>query len=385
MQWTIKNIASFGGDPKQITIIGESAGAGSVRTLLGSPPAIGKYQGAVAMSNLGGGVDLGLTGNYATTYSSYLSIPASYSLAGQNIFASAGCNQTSLSAQIECLNRVPALKIVGLSNVARYVVQDGHFVNTEELIVTKKNGSAAHVSVIFGNVANDGASFSTYPKHPVSSLLAGIQAALGVSASAAQSIISSGLFPFYDTGNLTLDSFNVSQRVATDNQFRCVDQATMYAASESGVFKSSYYYQMQRSINGYDPNNLGGPPVTPGYPLGNPNLPYFKLHGADMPWVFGNLGELRDINDLYSIQLTSGYFGSFVKNGDPNPDIKYLEVRGYEKSIEAIERTGQWAEVSGKGGPMKLLDYPSLSSGFQDVSQCAFLNYSLTYYADGGI
>jgi len=74
-----------------------------------------------------------------------------------------------------------------------------------------------------------------------------------------------------------------------------------------------------------------------------------------------------------------------VKNGDPNPDIKYLEVRGYEKSIEAIERTGQWAEGSGKGGPMKLLDYPSFSSGFQDVSQCAFLNYSLTYYADGSI
>ena len=63
----MKNIASFGGDPRQITINGESAGAGSVRVLLGSPPAIGKYQGAIAMSNLGGGVTLGLSDDYATT------------------------------------------------------------------------------------------------------------------------------------------------------------------------------------------------------------------------------------------------------------------------------------------------------------------------------
>lgn len=274
---------------------------------------------------------------------------------------------------------------MGLSNVARYVVQDGHYVNTEQLILTAKNGSIAHVPVIFGNVANDGASFSTYPKTPVTSLLAGIQASLGISAANAQSIISSGLFPLYDTGNITLDSFNVSQRVATDNQFRCIDQATMYTASQSGVFSSSYYYQMQRSINGYDPNNLGGPPVSPGYPLGNPNLPYFKLHGADMPWVFGNLATLRDADDLYSIELTSGYFASFIKNGDPNPEVKYLSVRGYGKTADAISKTGPWKEVAGMEGPMKLLDYPSLTAGFQDVPQCAFLNYSLSYYVEGGV
>jgi carboxylesterase type B len=50
LKWTVANIAKFGGDPRQITIIGESAGAGSVRALLGSPPAIPLFQGAVAMS-----------------------------------------------------------------------------------------------------------------------------------------------------------------------------------------------------------------------------------------------------------------------------------------------------------------------------------------------
>jgi hypothetical protein len=144
----IKNIASFGGDSNQITINGESAGAGSVRVLLGSPPAIGKFQGAIAMSNLGGGVDLGINGDYATTYSSYDTANFSFSQAGQQIFQGAGCNQTVLADQITCLKAYPALKLVGLSTVARYVVQDGHYVNTEELNVISRNPGTAHVGFL---------------------------------------------------------------------------------------------------------------------------------------------------------------------------------------------------------------------------------------------
>ena len=336
------------------------------------------------MSNLGGGIDLGLSGDYATTYSSFYSISESYAQAGQQIFLEAGCNQTSLNAQIACLEQVPAVTLVDLPTVARYVVQDGYFVDTEDLDVVNRNGSAAHVNVIFGNVANDGASFSTYPATPVTSELAGIEASLGISASYAQDIINSGLFPYYDTANITLDSFNVSQRVATDIQFRCIDQATMYAAEKNGVFKSSYYYQMQRTEGGYDPNNLGGPPASPGYPNGNPNLPYFRLHGSDMPWVFGNLGTIRDADDLYSVQLVSGYFAEFFKSGQPNPLLTYLKVRGYTKTIQAIEETGPWLQILGDTGPIKLLDYPSVTSPFLDIPQCAFLNYSISYYVDGG-
>jgi len=35
---------------------------------------------------LGGDVDLGQTGGYSTTYSSYLTIPGSYAVAGQNMY-----------------------------------------------------------------------------------------------------------------------------------------------------------------------------------------------------------------------------------------------------------------------------------------------------------
>ncbi|KAK0278701.1 hypothetical protein LTR35_008965 [Friedmanniomyces endolithicus] len=385
LQWTIDNIASFGGDASQITIIGSSAGGGSVRVLLGSPPAIGKFQGGIAQSNLGGGVDLGLSGDYATSYSSYPTIEQGYELAGLQIFQEAGCNQTSLGAQIACLAAYDPVKLVDLPTIADKVVQDGVIVNTEQLIVSVKNGSTAHVPVLFGTAANDGASFSTYPKgNNVTDELEGIQIELGITATYAQAIIDSGLFPYYDTGNKTLDSFNVSQRVATDNQFRCVDEATIYAGAVSGAFERAYYYQSQRTEYGYDPNNLGGPPVEPGYPYGDPNLPYFRVHGSDNGWSFENLPVLRDAADLYSLQLEGSYYSWFAKTGQPNAPLAYLEARGYQTVIDGQRASGPWDPVQGLQGPVKLLDWPSTTSGFVDVPQCAFLNYSLTYYLDGG-
>lgn len=381
LDWVIANIAAFGGDPKRITIAGESAGAGSVRTLLGSPKAIGKYQAAIAMSNLGGGVTLGLDSDYGTTYSSYLTIPESYAVAGPQIFSAAGCNGTDVSAQIACLTQVPATQLVGLPTVARYVVQDGTIVNTPNLILSTRNASTAHVPVIFGIIRDDGSSFSNYPKQPIANHSQGLQEGLGIDAANAQRIIDSGLFPLTNTGNLTLDSFNVTQRVATDKTFRCVDQSTVYSGTLSRAFEKAYYYQFERSIDGYDPNNLGQPAND------DPNNPYFRFHGADMPWVFGTFNRLRNEEDLWSGQLVSSYFASFVRSYDPNPDMRYLDQRGYGKVIEGVRRFGSWEKVGGgkrSGDEVRLLDWPSRNSGYVDVEQCAWLGYPLDYYLKGG-
>jgi hypothetical protein len=358
-----------------------------VRTLLGSQPAKGKFQGAIAQSNLGGDIDLGQSGGYSTTYSSYLTIPGSYSIAGQSIFQEAGCTQTSLEAQIACLKAVPAATLSKFGNVARYVVQDGIFVNTEQLDVTNKNGSTAFVPTMFGTCRGDGASIgATYPTTPVTSEVAGIEASLGISEKFAQEIINSGLFPFYSTGNLTLDAFNVSARVSTDRGFLCIDQATMYAGAVTGAFAASYFFVQDRTIGGYDPNSLGGPPIEPGYPHGDPSHPYFRFHsGATAPFIFGNVSPIRDQDDLFAAQLNSGYFAQFVKDGQPNPSQRYLQKRGYAATLEAVEHTGRWANIRGKDGPIRLLNYPSIESGFLDVPQCAFLNYSLSYYLNGGL
>jgi len=50
LEWVRENVASFGGDPLNVTIIGVSAGGMSVGTLLGCPKASGLFHRAVAMS-----------------------------------------------------------------------------------------------------------------------------------------------------------------------------------------------------------------------------------------------------------------------------------------------------------------------------------------------
>jgi carboxylesterase type B len=62
LEWVRQNIHHFGGDPDRITIFGQSAGAGSVRAMIASPKAAGKFSSAIMLSNLGGI-------NYGTSYS----------------------------------------------------------------------------------------------------------------------------------------------------------------------------------------------------------------------------------------------------------------------------------------------------------------------------
>lgn len=56
IRWVVKNIASFGGDPENITIFGQSAGAGSVLAQICSPLNRGLFQRAIMQSGAGLGM-----------------------------------------------------------------------------------------------------------------------------------------------------------------------------------------------------------------------------------------------------------------------------------------------------------------------------------------
>jgi para-nitrobenzyl esterase len=58
LEWVQNNIRAFGGDPDRVTIGGQSAGGGSVLTLLTSPRARGLFRGAISQSGAAGHVTI---------------------------------------------------------------------------------------------------------------------------------------------------------------------------------------------------------------------------------------------------------------------------------------------------------------------------------------
>ena len=59
LQWVKRNISAFGGDPDNVTIFGESAGAIMIGALVGSPQAKGLFHRAIAESGAWMGLTMG--------------------------------------------------------------------------------------------------------------------------------------------------------------------------------------------------------------------------------------------------------------------------------------------------------------------------------------
>ncbi|XP_044740781.1 juvenile hormone esterase-like [Chrysoperla carnea] len=99
LKWVQKNIENFGGDPSKVTIFGESAGGASTHLLNLSPMTKGLFHRAISQSGCG-----------LNPWVSSKEIPR------QNYFEMIGCNKNDSKGILECLQKVPAAKLIKIEN-----------------------------------------------------------------------------------------------------------------------------------------------------------------------------------------------------------------------------------------------------------------------------
>ena len=113
LRWIHENIAAFGGDPDNITILGQSAGAGSVKTLVSSPLTDGLIKKAIIQS--GGGVNLRPAGAPVAPVGSQMEMAGN---AWKQVFDWAGYDT------LEKMRAASTEEVFGLA--ARYAAETGN-------------------------------------------------------------------------------------------------------------------------------------------------------------------------------------------------------------------------------------------------------------------
>jgi para-nitrobenzyl esterase len=312
LRWLRANAAAFGGDPRKVTVMGQSAGAAAIVALLQSPLSKGLYRGAI--------IDSGVRANAV--------LPTNAEREAMSADWAASRGAKSL-AQLRALPADALVPVRGQSfrfgpSVDGHVIpSDGHF--------------ALDVPVLTGWNAGEGATGNgRLLTTPVS------RADLEKQSDTMLGPDAKHILALYPSGD---DAKETAQQAGHDAVM--MSGAGWIAARRAKARSPVYYYDFEH--------------VMPGAQA----APYGSYHSSELPYVFDTLHTLKrpwSEADFRVSALLQAYWVNFIKTGNPNGgllpkwtafgpagnDVMALSVMPHMRAITTPERAQAFQQAFAK-------------------------------------
>jgi para-nitrobenzyl esterase len=280
LEWVRDNIENFGGDPKNVTIMGQSGGAGKVSTLMAMPAAKGLFHRAIVQSgaNLAGITKADATRNAQTL-------------------------MTAVNAKtLEDLQKVPMDKLIDATLNTQGLtwgpVVDGKTLPGGPFDPTAPE-TATDIPVLIGTTEYEITFFPATKYDPLDD--AALHAAVKTTTRAANDADVTNLVATYKKGRPGLTNLDYNLIIASDNfRARVITQTERKAAQKAPVYL--YYFTWQS-------------------PVRNKQLKSF--HTVEIPFVLANVDEGKSMvgaeQNRYALQdKMSAAWAAFARTGNPN-------------------------------------------------------------------
>jgi len=284
LRWIQENIAAFGGDPANVTIAGQSAGAMSVYLLTASPRTRGLFHRAIVQSGPGGLASFGVA--------SSRNLAQSRTVAAQ---AGAAFAKARGAASLADLRARPARELLapaaGAPPVRFSPVIDGWLL-TDDVDTVYTTGRQQDVPLLTGMNADEGSASPGYGTATAAAFRDQARTRFGEKAEQ--------FLRLYPAGS-DADAGRAQVRSARDGALVSLQQLAAQRAATAKTPAYLYYFE---------------------HAIPWPEHPQFgAFHTSEVPYVFNNLALLKrpwTPVDRRLAEQTSSYWARFARTGSPN-------------------------------------------------------------------